>query len=89
MTQVLPEMPRLTVTLPGDLLAEVRVRAGRGGVSSWIAQAAAERVGRERLATAIAEYEADSGPITDEDIAAARVRTAWQPPTRRRKPPAA
>jgi hypothetical protein len=81
-------MPRLTVTLPGDLLAEVRVRAGRGGVSSWIAQAAAERVGRERLATAIAEYEADSGPITDEDIAAARVRTAWQPPPRRRKPPA-
>jgi hypothetical protein len=83
------EMPRLTVTLPGDLVEEVRERAGRGGVSSWIAQAAAERLARERLAAAIAEYEADAGPITDEDIAAARARTAWQPTTRRRKPPAA
>ncbi len=83
------EMPRLTVTLPGDLVDEVRARAGRGGVSSWIAQAAAERLGRERLAAAIAEYEVDSGPITDEDIAAARARTVWQPSGRRRKPPAA
>lgn len=82
-------MPRLTVTLPGDLLDEVRTRAGRGGVSSWMAQAAAERLGRERLAAAIAEYEAEEGAITEEDIAAARARTAWQPPGRRRKPPAA
>ncbi len=82
-------MPRLTVTLPGDLLEEVRARAGRGGVSSWIAQASAERLSRDRLAAAIAEYEADAGPITDEDIAAARVRTAWKPSARRRKPPAA
>lgn len=82
-------MPRLTVTLPGDLVEEVRARAGRGGVSSWIAQAAAERLGRERLAAAIAEYEADAGLITDEDIAAARAHTAWQPPPRHRKPPAA
>lgn len=69
-------MPRLTVTLPGDLAEEVRARAGRRGVSSWIAQAAAERLGRERLAAAIAEYEADAGLVTDEDIAAARTRTA-------------
>lgn len=80
-------MPRLTVTLPGELVEEVRVRAGRGGVSSWIAQAAAERLSRERLAAVIAEYEAEAGPITDEDIAAARARTAW--PATRRKPPAA
>jgi hypothetical protein len=58
-------------------------------VSSWIAQAAAERLGRERLAAAIAEYEADAGPITDEEIAAARARTAWQPPGQRRNPPSA
>lgn len=81
-------MPRLTVTLPSELLEEVRARAGRGGVSSWIAQAAAERLARERLAAAIAEYEADAGLITDQDIAAARTRTAWQPAGQRR-PPAA
>lgn len=82
-------MPRLTVTLPGDLVDEVRRRAGRGGVSSWMAQAAAERLAREHLAAAIAEYETDAGPISEEDIAAARARTAWQPTAGRRKPPAA
>lgn len=77
-------MPRLTVTLPADLLDEVRARTGRGTVSSWIAQAVAERLARERLAAAVAEYEAESGVITDEDIAAARARTAWKPPAGRR-----
>jgi hypothetical protein len=82
-------MPRLTVTLPPELLEEVRARAGRGGVSSWIAQAAAERLSRERLAAAIAGYEAEAGQITEEDIAAARARTTWEPVKQRRKPPAA
>lgn len=47
----------------------------------------AERLSRERLAAAIAEYESETGPITEEDIAAARARTAWEPrDARRRKP---
>ncbi|MGI9157045.1 MAG: hypothetical protein ACR2FG_10460 [Marmoricola sp.] len=37
---------------------------------------------REGLAAAIAEYEADAGPITDEDIVAAKARTAWKPTAR-------
>lgn len=83
-------MPRLTVTLPADMVEDVRARADRGNVSSWIAQAVAERLARERLAAAIAEYEAEAGVITDEDIAAARARTVWEPASaRRRKPPAA
>ncbi len=82
-------MPRLTVTLPADLVEDVRARAERGHISSWIAQAVAERLARERLAAAIAEYEAEAGAITDEDIAAARARTAWEPSIRRSKPPAA
>jgi len=79
-------MPRLTVTLPADLVEDVRARAERGNISSWIAQTVAERLARERLAAAIAEYEADAGAITDEDIAAARARTAWEPSPRRSKP---
>jgi len=43
-----------------------------------MAQAASERLARERLGAAIVEYEADAGPISDEDIAAARARAAWQ-----------
>lgn len=82
-------MPRLTVTLPADLLEDVRARAERGNISSWIAQAVADRLARERLGAAIAEYEAEAGPITDADIAAARARTAWEPSGSRSKPPAA
>lgn len=82
-------MPRLTITLPADLVEDVRARAERGNISSWIAQAVAERLSRERLAAAIAEYEAEAGAITDEDIAAARAHTAWEPSIRHSKPPAA
>jgi hypothetical protein len=82
-------MPRLTITLPADLVEEVRSRADRGNVSSWVAQAVAERLAHERLAAAIAEYEAEAGSITDDDIAAARSRTAWKPSARRHSLPAA
>ena len=81
--------PRLTVTLPAELVEEIRARAEPGNISSWIAQAVAERLARERLAVAIAGYEEEAGVITGEDIAAARARTAWEPPARRHKSPAA
>jgi hypothetical protein len=58
-------------------------------VSAWLAQAATERLERERWAAAIDEYETANGRITEDDIADARARTAWQPPTQRRSSPAA
>jgi hypothetical protein len=70
------ETPRVTITLPGELVEEIRDRAGPRGVSAWLAQAATERLDRERLAAALADYEAENGSITDEDVAAARARTA-------------
>lgn len=82
-------MPRLTVTLPADLLDAVRQRAGRGGVSSWMAQAAADRLSREQLGAAIADYEAEAGPLTPEDLAGALERTAWQPANKGRNTSAA
>ncbi|MGH9067644.1 MAG: hypothetical protein ACRD0J_09170 [Acidimicrobiales bacterium] len=82
-------MPRLTITLPADLVEEVRARANRGNISSWIAQAVAERLAREQLAAAIADYEAEAGAVTEEDVTVARARTSWEPSARRRKPPAA
>jgi len=82
-------MPRLTITLPADLVEDIRARAERGNISSWIAQAVAERLVRERLAAAIAEYEAQAGAISDEDIAAARARTTWEPSLEHTKTPAA
>ncbi len=83
------DMPRLTLTLPAQLLDAVRERAGRGGVSSWIAQAAADRLGREQLAAAIADYQAEAGPLTSDDLAKALERTTWRPAAERRSSPAA
>jgi hypothetical protein len=82
-------MPRVTITLPAEFIEELRTRTDRGTLSGWIAQAIAERLARERLTEAIAEYEQENGPITDQDIATARTRTAWSPPDERRRPAAA
>jgi len=82
-------MPRLTITLPAELVEEVRARTDRGTLSSWIAQAVAERLARERLAAAIAEYEDAAGVITEDDVAAARDRTAWKPTDGRHRQAAA
>jgi len=40
-------MPRLTVTLPPDLVKEVRSRVGPRAISAWVAQALAEHLRRE------------------------------------------
>jgi len=57
-------MPRLPGTPPGI---------------PALASREAERLAMARLSAAVAEYEVDAGRITDEDIAAARAHTAWQP----------
>jgi Arc/MetJ-type ribon-helix-helix transcriptional regulator len=82
------EMPRITVTLPPDLVDEIRAQVGPRETSAWVARAITEYLARERLAAAVAEYEAETGPISEEDIAAANKRTAWKPPRRRRSPAA-
>lgn len=82
-------MPRITVTLPAELVEQLRAQVGTGETSAWVAGAIAERLARERLAAAVADYEAEAGAISDEDIAAAKKRTAWNPPGSRRRPPAA
>jgi Arc/MetJ-type ribon-helix-helix transcriptional regulator len=82
------EMPRITVTLPADLVDEVRAQVGPRETSAWVAGAIAERLARERLAAAVADYEAETGPITEHDIATAKDRTRWKPPRARRKSPA-
>lgn len=81
-------MPRLTVTLPAELVREMRSRVGARQISAWIAEAVAERLRREDLLAALQEYEAEAGAITEDEIAAAKQRTSWAPDRGRRKPPA-
>jgi hypothetical protein len=70
---------RLTVTVDPELI-EAATRAVSAGhassLSAWVNQALAERAARDRrlqaLADAIADYEAQYGRITDEEMAAQR-----------------
>jgi hypothetical protein len=70
---------RLTVTVDADLIAAGNraVRAGDAdSLSGWVNDALAEREERDRrrraLADAVADYEAEFGVITDEQIEAQR-----------------
>jgi hypothetical protein len=83
------EMPRVTVTLPAELVEEMRSHIGPRETSAWVAGAIADRLAVERLSDAIAAYEAESGAIGAEEITVAMERTAWKPTRSRRKPPAA
>ncbi len=66
---------RLTVTVDADIAAaaEEAVASGRApSVSSWVAQAMAERARRQRLRDVLAEIRTELGPATDEETAWAR-----------------
>ncbi len=86
---------RITITVESELVAAVNggVEHGRArSVSAWINAAIAERLEREdrlaALAAVLAEYEAEHGEFTDEELdaqvqsdreAAAAVRARRQP----------
>jgi len=66
---------RLTVTVDAELLQAGRdaVEAGRAeSLSAWVNRALRDRVERERevavLTSEVSAYEAEHGPITDEEI---------------------
>jgi metal-responsive CopG/Arc/MetJ family transcriptional regulator len=48
-------MMRATITLPEDLLHDVDMLAGKGGRSSFVAEAVAAKVKREKLRKALDE----------------------------------
>ncbi len=59
---------KLSITLPAELAEQVRTRAGRRGVSRYIAEAIAEHLRRETLGAAVAAYERDYGVITGDEV---------------------
>jgi hypothetical protein len=66
MTQV----DRFSVTMPPELGNAVRDAAAREGtsVSSWMSEAAADRLRNELLGAALDAWEAADGPFTDEEL---------------------
>ena len=72
---------RITVSVEADLLnhAQAAVQAGVcRSLSEWIGQAMAEQLAKDARQAALdellAEFEAEYGPITDEEIAEQRQR---------------
>ncbi|MBO0807195.1 MAG: hypothetical protein J2P32_02700 [Actinobacteria bacterium] len=69
MTQV----DRFSVTMPPGLGHAVRQAAARQGmsVSTWLGEAAADRLRNELLGAALDEWEAEDGTFSDEELDAA------------------
>jgi hypothetical protein len=69
MTQV----DRLSVTMPPAIGAAVRESAARQGtsVSTWLADAAAQRLRNELLGAALDAWEAEEVPFSDAELNAA------------------
>jgi hypothetical protein len=64
---------KLSVALEDKVAAAVAAAAERDGmsVSAWLNDAATEALAIEQGLAAVAEFEAESGPFTEEEMAAA------------------
>jgi hypothetical protein len=63
---------KMSVTIPADLAAELRERAGRGNVSAYVTDALIRQLEHDRLGDLVAELAEIHGPVTEEELAAAR-----------------
>ncbi|WP_405642450.1 hypothetical protein [Streptomyces uncialis] len=61
----------ISVSMPSDLASALRARAGRRGVSSYIAEAVRHQLAMDGLAEIVASHETEHGPLTDQEIDAA------------------
>lgn len=66
---------KMSVTIPSDVAAELRKRAGRGNVSSYVTDALLRQLEHDRLGDLLAELEEIHGPVSDEELA--RARAEW------------
>ncbi len=66
---------KLSISLPGELAAEVRRRVGARGLSGFVARAVEHELEREQLAALLAEMDRELGPVSKAALAAAK--RAW------------
>ena len=73
---------RITVSIPEHLADEAAAAAKSGraaSVSAYVAEALAEKSGRESLGDVLADWRAEVGPATDEETAWARQALGLRP----------
>lgn len=66
---------KLSISVPGDLAAEVRRRVGPRGLSGFVARAIAHELEREQLGEFLHELDEELGPVSKAALAGAR--RAW------------
>ena len=72
---------RLSVTMPPELGEGVRQAAARQGtsVSTWLSEAAADRLRNELLGAALDAWESEDGSFTEAELEAAASRLGRAP----------
>jgi hypothetical protein len=70
---------KMSISIAADLGEEVRAAAERAGVSvsSWVAEAAAARLRRQALGEFLAEWQAEHGEISADEVAHARAELGY------------
>ncbi len=63
---------KMSITVPSEVAAELRARAGHGNVSAYVTHALLRQLEHDRLGDLVAELEQLHGPLSDEELAAAR-----------------
>lgn len=73
------KVDKLSISMDPRLGDDVRAAAAKAEVSlsTWLAQAAAERLRQEALAELLADWQAEHGPITAEELARARAELGY------------
>ncbi|WP_431952047.1 hypothetical protein [Actinacidiphila sp. bgisy167] len=61
----------ISVSMPSELVGALRERAGRRGVSAYIAEAVRHQLAMDGLAEIVAAHEAEHGALTEQEIEAA------------------
>lgn len=77
------QVDRLSVTMAPEIGTAVREAASRAGtsVSTWLTEAAAQRLRNDLLGVALDRWEAEDGPFSEQELNAAAAALS---PTRRR-----
>jgi hypothetical protein len=79
------QVDRFSVTMLPELGSAVRNAAEREGasVSAWLSEAAADRLRNDSLGAALDAWEAEAGPLSDDELADAATALGVALPTPR------
>ncbi|MFE5855763.1 hypothetical protein ACFQ61_21465 [Streptomyces sp. NPDC056500] len=62
----------ISVSMPADLISELRSRTGRRGLSGYITEAVRHQLAMDGLAEIVTSHEEEYGALSEQEIEAAR-----------------